>query len=341
MRNTSIVTSWVQAAVCMCVCSLYSATVIATTTASSNMAIALRAHAASQTAQKNQACTAIHPFYWEIGNKTESLASASVGGRTYTAKTEMPIASATKWIFGAYAVQARQGRLNESDIAALNMTSGYTNFGSTSCVKLLPARRDSQTVNECFMAENRQGGHNNDFDVESVGKFHYNGGHFQRLSLELGLGADNNTALQRDMQMYLGTDIAFTFGSPQLAGGINTSASQYAIFLRKILSKQLYIGDLLGAHSVCTNPKTCASAVYTPVPSKLSWDYSLGHWVESDPASGDGAYSSAGAFGFYPWIDKTKTYYGVLAREGKPGSGDDSATCGGLIRKAWMTGRAQ
>lgn len=87
--------------------------------------------------------------------------------------------------------------------------------------------------------------------------------------------------------------------------------------------------------------RPCASAVYTPVPAKLSWDYSLGHWVESDPVADDGAYSSAGAFGFYPWIDKTKTYYGVLARQGKPGSGDGSATCGGLIRKAWMTGRVQ
>ena len=341
MCNKSIVTTWIQAVVYLCVLNLYSAAAYAATSGPSTVATFLRVHAATQTAQTNQACTAIHPFYWEIGNQTEALASGSVGGKTYTAKTEMPIASATKWIFGAYAVQARQGQLSESDIAALNMTSGYTNFGSTSCVKLLPARRDSQTVNECFMAENRQGGHNNDVDSESVGKFHYNGGHFQNLALEFGLGADNNIALQRDMQMYLGTDIAFTFGSPQLAGGINTSASNYANFLRKILSKQLYIGDLLGAHAVCTNPKTCSSAVYTPVPAKFSWDYSLGHWVESDPVSGDGAFSSAGAFGFYPWIDKTKTYYGVLARQGKPGSGDDSATCGGFIRKAWMTGRVQ
>lgn len=341
MRNTSKVTIWLQASICLCVLSLCSAAVSAATATLANVSSFLRIHAATQTAQNNQACTAIQPFYWEIGNQTEALASGSVGGKTYTAKTLMPIASATKWIFGAYAVQARQGQLSESDIAALNMTSGYTNFGSTSCVKLLPARRDSQTVGECFMAENRQGGNNNDFDSEAVGRFHYNGGHFQNFALELGLGADNNAALERDLQMYLGSDIAFTFGSPQLAGGINTSANSYAIFLRKILSKQLYIGGLLGAHAVCTNPATCSSAVYTPVPAKLSWDYSLGHWVESDPVSGDGAFSGAGAFGFYPWIDKTKTYYGVLARQGKPGSGDDSATCGGLIRKAWMTGRVQ
>ncbi|GGY78206.1 hypothetical protein GCM10011613_23510 [Cellvibrio zantedeschiae] len=305
------------------------------------MANALRTHAATQTAQNNAACTAIQPFYWEIGNQTEALASGSVGGRTYTANTLMPIASASKWIFGAYVVQARQGQLNQDDIAALTMSSGYTNFGSTSCVKLLAAIRDAQTVNQCFQTDNPRGGNNADYNADALGKFFYNGGHFQKLALDLGLGADNNTALQRDMQMYLGTDFKFTFGSPQLAGGVNTSASNYAIFLRKILNKQLYIGDFLGAYSVCTNPKTCTNAIYTPVPANLRWDYSLGHWVESDPVSGDGAFSSAGAFGFYPWIDKSKTFYGIIARKDSAGSGSDSSACGRLIRKAWVTGRAQ
>lgn len=317
------------------------ASLAASAVTSSSISLALRTHAANQTAQNNAACTAIQPFYWEIGDQTEALASASVGGKTYTANTLMPIASASKWIFGAYAVQARQGQLSRDDIAALTMSSGYTNFGATSCVKFLPARRDSQTVQECFQTDNPRGGNNSDYNSQALGKFYYNGGHFQKLALDMGLGADNNAALQRDMQMYLGTDFKFTFGSPQLAGGVNTSANNYAIFLRKILNKQLYIGNLLGAYSVCTNPKTCTSAIYTPVPANLSWDYSLGHWVESDPVAGDGTFSSTGAFGFYPWIDKSKTFYGIVARKDTAGSGSDSSLCGGLIRKAWMTGRAQ
>jgi len=301
----------------------------------------LRIHAATQTAQNNAACTAIQPFYWEIGNQTEALASGSVGGRTYTADTLMPIASASKWIFGAYVVQARQGQLSDEDIAALTMTTGYTNFSNTSCVRILPGSRDSETVGNCFRTDNPKGGNNSDYDTNALGKFYYNGGHFQKLAIDLGLGADNNAALQHDVQMYLGTDVVFTYGSPQLAGGVNTSANNYAVFLRKILNKQLYISDLLGTHAVCTNPKTCATALYTPVPADLSWNYSLGHWVESDPASGDGAFSSAGAFGFYPWIDKTKTFYGIVARKDSSGGGHDSAVCGGLIRKAWMSGRVQ
>lgn len=341
IKSVLAIKAWLCAGLCITSCLSLGVSAASATLVNSSVANFLRVHAATQTAQNNAACNAIQPFYWEIGNQTEALASGSVGGRTYGASTLMPIASASKWIFGAYVVQARQGQLSEEDIAALNMTSGYTNFGSTSCVKFLPSRRDSETVSDCFQTANPKGGNNSDYNADALGKFYYNGGHFQKLAVDLGLGADDNAALQRDVQMYLGTDFVFTYGSPQLAGGVNTSANNYAIFLRKILSKQLYIGDLLGAHAVCTNPATCSNAMHTPVPSNLSWSYSLGHWVESDPVSGDGAFSSAGAFGFYPWIDKSKTFYGIVARQAAPGSGSDSAACGGLIRKAWMTGRVQ
>lgn len=300
-----------------------------------------RLQAASQTAQRNDSCKAVAPFYWEIGNQHQKLAGASVGGDTYTASTEMPIASASKWIFGAYVVQLRAGQLSQEDIAALTMSSGYTNFGNTSCVRFLPGRRAAETVAECFAAPNRKGGYNSDYNPDALGKFYYNGGHFQKLATEIGLGPDNNAALAADIQTQLGSEIKLTYGSPQLAGGVNTSAASYAIFLRKILNHQLYISDLLGSYAVCTNPETCASALHTPVPEALSWNYSLGHWVEADPDTGDGAYSSAGAFGFYPWIDASKTWYGILARKGQPGSGEDSARCGGQIRKAWVSGVAQ
>lgn len=297
-----------------------------------------RALAAKQTAQRHASCKAVQPFYWEIGNQTQKLVGDSVGDSSYTATTEMPIASASKWIFGAYVVQLRAGQPGEADIAALTMTSGYTNFGNTSCVRYLPGRRAAETVAECFATANRKGGYNSDYNPDVLGKFYYNGGHFQKLAVDIGLGPDNNASLAADIQAQLGSEIKLTYGSPQLAGGVNTSAASYATFLRKILSRQLYIGDLLGSYAVCTNPDTCASALHTPVPEELSWDYSLGHWVETDPETGDGAFSSAGAFGFYPWIDASRTWYGIVARKGQAGTGQDSARCGGEIRKAWVTG---
>ena len=77
----------------------------------------------------------------------------------------------------------------------------------------------------------------------------------------------------------------------------------------------------------------------TPIPLNETWHYSLGHWVEDDPAVGDGAFSSAGAFGFYPWVDAGRQFYGVLARSAADG-GQPSMECGRLIRRAWLDGLA-
>jgi len=63
-----------------------------------------RTAAASSTAQNNALCTAIFPFYWEIGDVTGMLSSGSVGTSPPTATTHMSIASASKWVYGAYAV---------------------------------------------------------------------------------------------------------------------------------------------------------------------------------------------------------------------------------------------
>ena len=103
---------------------------------------------------------------------------------------------------------------------------------------------------------------------------------------------------------------------------------------------------------MCTNPATCAQALNAPVPPSESYHYSIGHWVEDDPVNGDGAFSSAGAFGFYPWIDASKSWYGIVARKDgsritdqdnpdAAGHGFDSLQCGALIRAAWMDGVAR
>ncbi len=311
------------------------------TSSSSSLTNSERVNAATQTAQTNNYCIAVRPFYWEIGDQDVALVSGSVGDTSFTATTDMPIASASKWVFGAYVAQLHGGQLTADDISALTMNSGYTNFDEISCIRLIQSIQDAETVNDCFQSGGASGGKNSDYQSDNLNHFFYNGGHFQNLAVNLGLGSLNNASLQAAVQTQLGTDFNFTYGTPQLAGGVNTSAANYAIFLRKILNNQLAIHDLLGQHMVCTQLSSCMIAVYTPAPMSESWNYSLGHWVESDPLMGDGAFSSAGAFGFYPWIDKTKTYYGILARKSNPGSGFESASCGRLIRRAWVTGVVQ
>jgi CubicO group peptidase (beta-lactamase class C family) len=287
-----------------------------------------RTAAATATAQSaSNDCAAIHPFYWEVGHASARVASGSVGGSTYTATTTMNIASASKWLYAAHAVQQRNGVPTDSDIKFLTFRSGYTSFSIC-----LPGH----TVDSCLAFQD-----NGVYTAANDGRFFYNGGHMQKHASVSGLGALDNAGLANALHATLGSDIALAYSQPQPPGGVVTSADDYARFLRKLLRNELQLGALLGAHAVCTNPATCPGAVSTPISGSESWHYALGHWVEDDPAVGDGAFSSAGAFGFYPWIDAGRRYYGIVARRDSAGTGHESVRCGRLIRKAWLSGVAQ
>jgi hypothetical protein len=302
---------------------------------------AQRSAAATRTAESStNPCAPIRPFYWEIGDRDTRLASGSLASTTdpavYAADTLMSIASASKWIYGAYVAQLRAGSLTDEDVRFLAFRSGYVSFS-----RCLPA----QSVDECVAYES-----NGVYRAAADGLFSYGGGHMEKHASLIGLGALRNAELASEIRAKLGTEIVLAYAQPQLAGGIVTTANDYARFLRKLLGGELMLGSMLGTHPVCTNPTTCPQALNTPVPTSESWNYSLGHWVEVDPAVGDGAFSSAGAFGFYPWIDASKTWYGIVARRQVPqgqdpdeslGEGYRSTQCGRLIRKAWVTGVAQ
>lgn len=288
--------------------------------------IATRIVAAQQTATLNAQCLAVSPFYYEIGDKTSAITGGSIGGNTYTASSQMNIASGSKWLFGAYVAEVRAGLFSASDVQATHMLSGYVSMGN-GC-------GSSMTVASCFAFSS-----NDSYTPTSLDRFHYDSGHFQKWGVDNGMATMTGAQVASAYQTVLGNDISVTFNGPLLAGGAIMSADGYAIFLRKILNNQLRIASLLGDHKTCTLPSVCATADYSPIPE--AWNYSAGHWVEDDPASGDGTFSSPGAFGFYPWVDNTKTYYGVLARlNSGSGAAFDSVKCGRNIRKAFMTGAA-
>jgi len=290
---------------------------------------AARTAAATATAQSTtNACASLPSFYWEIGDRAARIASGSVHASgailTYTSSTNLAIASASKWMWGAYVAEKRGGTLSASDIKHLTFTSGYSNFDTCA---------PGDTVGSCLAT-----GSNGSYSASTDGKFFYNGGHMQKHASLMGLDGADNAALATEVRSQIGTEIAMSYIQPQPAGGVRTNADEYGKFLRKMLTGDLRMGGMLGTQSVCTNPTTCTAAVSTPIPTDESWHYSLGHWVEDDPTVGDGAFSSPGAFGFYPWIDAGKTYYGIVAREAIGGAAIESVKCGRLIRKAWLTG---
>jgi hypothetical protein len=296
--------------------------------------VSARAAAASATAQSTtNACAAVRPFYWEIGDKTGRAVAGSVqrtGSRlTYNALTVMPLASASKWLYGAYVVQRRNGTLSASDLRFLTMRSGYASMST--CLR-------SQNVDSCLAY-----GNNGNYSPQADGAFFYDSGHMQQHASLLGLGAMVNTALAAEMRSVLGNDLpSLSYSQPMLASGAQATPDDYGRALRKMLGGQLKIGEMLGSQKVCTNPATCrpGEALLTPVPADQSWHYSLGHWVEDDPTVGDGAFSSPGTFGFYPWIDADRTHYGVVARVAELGA-FSSAACGKLIRRAWLSSSVQ
>jgi len=308
----------------------------------SDIPLPQRIAAAQATAQNAVECIAAQSFYWEIGDATRPLASGAVGRDAPTRGTSMAIASASKWIYSAYVAEQRQGHLSESDIQFLTFESGYTR---------LRFCRASQTVAACLNSPLNGFGRP---DSATAGRFDYNGGHMQKHATLMGLGGlgDEGLALAiRHGLVPLGDGWSFEYKQPQLAGGGATSAADYARFLRALMGDQLQLGVLLGTHAVCTNPAACPQqAVKTPIPEAESWQYSIGHWVESDPKVGDGSFSSPGAFGFYPWISADKRTYGILAREDHHGmlasdAADrpsvESVQCGRAIRAAWMDGTAR
>lgn len=292
-----------------------------------------RRAAAAEAARSDAACVLAQPFHWSVGDAGGRLAEGSVGTDAPQADTGMAIASASKWLYAAYVAERRAGAVTAADRTLLNFTSGWTGFDIC-----LPG----QTVAQCQVHQGlliRNGG----FDASHVGHFNYSGGHMQRHAVDLGLGDMGNEALAHEIGAALGIEIAYS--QPQLAGGVVTSASQYGRFLQRLAARRLQLANLLDTDAVCTDPATCPGAIYSPVQGLFSWHYAWGHWIEDDAATGgDGAFSSAGAFGFYPWLDAGRTWWGIVARraEGELGPdadqrpARDSAACGARIRAAWM-----
>lgn len=291
-----------------------------------------RARAATDTANSvSNICYSVRPFYWEIGDvraaKTGGSVKSSGSTTSYGPNTVMAYTSASKWLYAAYVAQVQAGSLTTTDIEMLTLRSGYTSFVGCN-------RR--QTVDSCLAYRD-----NGVYDPATAGKFDYGGGHMQKHASLVGLGAANATTLASAVKSGIGTDIAITYTQAQPAGGAKGSPDMYARFLRKLIGGQLVLGGMLGTHAVCAAPAVCpAEAIYSPMPPDESWSYSIGHWVESDPVVGDGSFSSAGVDGFYPWIDASRTTYGIVARSLTNGV-HESVHCGQLIRKAWFTGIAQ
>jgi hypothetical protein len=313
-----------------------------------------RTTAVQNTIANNALCSVanVGDFYWEIGNGIGVQASGQRGS-SWNASSQMNIASASKWVAGAFVVQKLNPTLanpmNIAQINGLRMHAGYIsqNDQATECIN------PGYSLQACASS-----GANSTFTPDAAGKFRYGSGHAQQLLLNMGYGpytagvtniATFGPEVRNTLGMTPATANDFNYIVPIVSGGMRATPAEYGKFLRKMVTSNapLKLKALLGSHAVCTNKNgNCANAaLYSPVPE--NWQYSLHHWVELD-----GSFSSPGRNGFYPWIDANKQYYGMLARQASdptspaPATAADyvywkSVECGRKIRQAWLTGVVQ
>jgi serine-type D-Ala-D-Ala carboxypeptidase/endopeptidase len=117
-----------------------------------------------------------------------------------------------------------------------------------------------------------------------------------------------------------------TFGrekqNPLLAGGARARPSDYEKFLRALLD-----GTLLPAQQEAMDedntPVDDVVIAESPVEKYgQAWHYALGHWREcaaeewQATCDDEVIVSSPGAWGFYPWIDRARGTYGIMAADG-------------------------
>lgn len=109
----------------------------------------------------------------------------------------------------------------------------------------------------------------------------------------------------------------------RIAGGARSNLRDYGRVLHLLLNGGVGNGRrLLGAAAIATmasNQTAGLPVLYLP-PTAPSSDYGLGVWIEAPVAPGAAAtVSSAGAFGFQPWIDFQTGFFAVFMLRGQAG----------------------
>jgi CubicO group peptidase (beta-lactamase class C family) len=112
--------------------------------------------------------------------------------------------------------------------------------------------------------------------------------------------------------------------NPRLAGGMHWSGEEYMSFLKALRDGALLnaasMSDLLADHTAA------ATIVYSPTVTGLGedWHYGFGLWHECQSTTynctAGSRISSPGAYGAYPFWDRSKGYFGIVARQGALGT---------------------
>lgn len=114
------------------------------------------------------------------------------------------------------------------------------------------------------------------------------------------------------------------------SGGMRSTGDDYARILTALLGGTLvqrpddFLKNRISATSIAAVPNAISS-------NKLDWRYGWGFWIECEAVSfstecqSDPVISSAGAFGFTPWIDFANGYWAIIVMQEPLDRGFDTA----------------
>jgi CubicO group peptidase (beta-lactamase class C family) len=108
--------------------------------------------------------------------------------------------------------------------------------------------------------------------------------------------------------------------NPLIAGGMRASMASYARILQQIYHCGHGMGVTLGSDALfAAQAREPFAVVIGKSPAAqlgLPYHYGLCAWLETaTPRAGSDILSSAGAFGFVPWVDRHAGYYAILGME--------------------------
>ncbi len=162
-------------------------------------------------------------------------------------------------------------------------------------------------------------------------KFYYSGSHLQVAGL-MAIKAKNVSSWQDIFTAFKNETGLFSTSAydlpsssnPRLAGGMHWTGSEYLAFLKALKS-----GTLLSPAMFIQLTSDQTSNVifgYSPVVAGINedWHFGFGIWHECQSStyncSPGTRMSNPGAYGAYPFWDKQKNYFGIVARQGALGT---------------------
>jgi CubicO group peptidase (beta-lactamase class C family) len=273
-----------------------------------------------------------------VGDATGTVLVYEKGAST--ADTEYRIASATKWITAATIMRLVEGgTLSLSDHPQdyltfwtddagdprsqitleqlLSFTSGFRGRPG-----LVPCVRDEGSSLAACVPEI----YADFFQYQPGTTFFYGPAHMHTAGrmAEVATGDDWPTVVASEIGEPLGIADTVSWAlagpdHPMPSGGMRTSGASYGRFLQAIAAGEI----LATSDAVMAEPRTSDLTIgYSPIePTIGAWTYGLGQWRECDAQSwsatcdADQISSSPGAFGFYPWYDRVRGYWAIIATE--------------------------